>query len=288
MKDFTVDNLTESVVEAYTRGASPRMAVVLKSLIEHLHMFARDVELTEQEWFEGIQFLTETGKMCDEQRQEFILLSDTLGLSMMVDAINHPKGGEGTESTVLGPFYVEGAPEVPSGSNLIKRDDGHEKVIVEGTVTDADGRPLSGASLDVWQTAGNKLYDVQDPSAPEWNLRAKVKANDDGTYAFVSETPQSYSVPNDGPVGRLLAAGQRHSMRPAHLHFIVNAPGHQSLTTHIFVAGDEYLDSDAVFATKQSLVVDFVDCDDSELGEKYGIGGNFKRATCDFGLMPQT
>ena len=288
MKDFTVDNLTQSVVEAYTQGASPRMAVVLKSLIEHLHMFARDVELTEQEWFEGIQFLTETGKMCDEQRQEFILLSDTLGLSMMVDAINHPKGGKGTESTVLGPFYVEGAPEVPSGSNLIKRDDGHEKVIVEGTVTDADGKPLAGACLDVWQTAGNKLYDVQDPSAPEWNLRAKVRANDDGTYAFVSETPQSYSVPDDGPVGKLLAAGKRHSMRPAHLHFIVSADGHQSLTTHIFVAGDEYLDSDAVFATKQSLVVDFIDCDDGKLGEQFGISGNFKRARCDFGLMPIT
>lgn len=287
MKDFTVDNLTESVVAAYTKGASPRMAVVLKSLIEHLHNFARDVELTEKEWFEGIQFLTETGKMCDEQRQEFILLSDTLGLSMMVDAINHPKGGKGTESTVLGPFYVEGAPEVPSGSNLIKRDDGHEKVLVEGIVTDADGKPLSGAYLDVWQTAGNKLYDVQDPSAPEWNLRAKVRANDDGTYAFVSETPQSYSVPNDGPVGKLLAAGNRHSMRPAHLHFMVSAEGHQALTTHIFVAGDEYLDSDAVFATKQSLVVEFVDCNDAALGEQYGISGNFKRARCDFGLMPE-
>ena len=287
MKDFTVDNLTESVVDAYTANASPRMAVVLKSLIQHLHTFARDVELTEQEWFEGIQFLTETGKMCDEKRQEFILLSDTLGLSMMVDAINHPKGGEGTESTVLGPFYVEGAPEVPSGSNIIKRDEGHEKVLVEGVVTDADGAPLSGATLDVWQTAGNKLYDVQDPTAPEWNLRAKITANDDGSYAFVSETPQSYSVPNDGPVGKLLAAGKRHSMRPAHLHFIVRAPGYQSLTTHIFVAGDEYLDSDAVFATKQSLVAEFADCNDEKLAKKYAIEGAFKRAQCDFGLMAE-
>ena len=286
MKDFTVDNLTESVVEAYTKNASPRMAVVLKSLIQHLHEFARDVELTEQEWFQGIQFLTETGKKCDAQRQEFILLSDTLGLSMMVDAINHPKGGKGTESTVLGPFYVEGAPEVDSGSNIIKRDDGHEKVLVEGTVTDADGQPIAGATLDVWQTAGNKLYDVQDPTAPEWNLRAKIKANDDGTYAFISETPQSYSVPADGPVGKLLEAGKRHSMRPAHLHFIVAAKGYQALTTHIFVAGDEYLDSDAVFATKQSLVVDFKLCDDENLAKQYKMEGSFRRAQCDFGLMP--
>lgn len=286
MKDFTVDNLTESVVEAYTKDASPRMKVIMKSLIEHLHNFAREVELTEAEWFEGIQFLTATGKMCDEQRQEFILLSDTLGLSMMVDAINHPKGGKGTESTVLGPFYVDGAPEVPSGSNIIKRDDGHEKVLVEGQVTDADGKPVSGATLDVWQTAGNELYDVQDPNAPEWNLRAKIIAKDDGSFSFVSETPKSYSVPNDGPVGQLLAVGKRHSMRPAHLHFIVAAPGYQTLTTHIFVAGDEYLDSDAVFATKQSLVIDFEQCDDTELAAAYGIETPFRRARYDFGLMP--
>ena len=285
MKDFTVDNLTESVVQAYTAKASPRMQVVMKSLIEHLHAFARDVDLTEAEWFEGIQFLTETGKMCDEQRQEFILLSDTLGLSMMVDAINHPKGGKGTESTVLGPFYVDGAPELPSGSNIIKRDDGHEKVVVEGRVTDAEGNPLQGASLDVWQTAGNELYDVQDPTAPEWNLRAKIIAEDDGSYSFLSETPQSYPVPDDGPVGRLLAVGKRHPMRPAHLHFIVRAAGYQPLTTHIFVAGDEYLDSDAVFATKQSLVVDFEACEDQALATHYGIEGPFKRAVCNFGLM---
>lgn len=288
MKDFTVENLTESVVEAYTVNASPRMAVILKSLIEHLHAFAKEVELTEHEWFAGIQFLTATGKMCDEQRQEFILLSDTLGLSMMVDAINHPKGGAGTESTVLGPFYVEGAPEVASGNSIIKRDDGYEKVVVEGKVTDADGNPLAGASLDVWQTAGNELYDVQDPTAPEWNLRAKVMANADGSYSFLSETPKSYSVPNDGPVGQLLNAGGRHSMRPAHLHFIVRAPGYQPLTTHIFVEGDEYLDSDAVFATKNSLVAKFEDCKDKELAKKYGLDGAFKRVEYNFGLMADT
>ena len=193
-----------------------------------------------------------------------------------------------TLPAAIAPVLAGGAPEVPSGANIIKRDDGHEKVIVEGQVTDAAGKPISGASLDVWQTAGNELYDVQDPTAPQWNLRAKIIAKEDGTYSFVSETPKSYSVPNDGPVGRLLAAGNRHSMRPAHLHFIVRAPGYQTLTTHIFVAGDEYLDSDAVFATKQSLVVNFEDCNDDALADKYGISAPFKRASYDFGLMAES
>jgi len=287
MKDFTLDNLTEAVIDAYTANAdSPRMAEILTCLIKHLHSFAKDVELTEQEWFEGIQFLTATGKMCDDKRQEFILLSDTLGLSMVVDAINHPKGGEGTESTVLGPFYVDGAPEVESGSNIIKRDIGGEKVLVTGTVTDADGKPLSGATLDVWQTANNQLYDVQDPDAPEWNLRAKIKARDSGDFSFVSEKPTSYPVPTDGPVGQLLDAGGRHAFRPAHLHFIVAAPGHETVTTHIFVEGDPYLDSDAVFATKADLVATFESCDDAELGSAHGLATPFTRVNYNFGLMP--
>ena len=287
MKDFSLDNLTDAVVAAYTENAtSPRMATILGALIRHLHEFAKEVELTEHEWFSGIQFLTETGKMCDDKRQEFILLSDTLGLSMVVDAINHPKGGKGTESTVLGPFYVAGAPEVESGANIIRRDIGGDRALVHGRVTDADGTPLSGAVLDVWQTSNNQLYDVQDPDAPEWNLRAKIKADPDGQYRFVSEKPRSYPVPTDGPVGQLLAAGGRHAFRPAHLHFIVTAPGHESLTTHIFVDGDPYLDSDAVFATKSDLVAAFESCDDQELAAQYGIDGPFYTVEYDFGLMP--
>lgn len=286
MKDFTLENLTDVVVEAYCKNAtSPRTAVLLEGLIRHLHTFAKEVELTEAEWFEAIQFLTATGKKCDGQRQEFILLSDTLGLSMVVDAINHPKGGKGTESTVLGPFFVDGAPEVESGSNLIKRDIGGEKVIVTGSVTDADGKPLSGATLDVWQTAANQLYDVQDPDAPEWNLRAKIKAKENGEFSFVSEKPTSYPVPTDGPVGQLLSAGGRHAFRPAHLHFLVAAPGHESVTTHIFVEGDEYLDSDAVFATKAELVVKFETSNDASLAKAHGMEAPFTHVHYDFGLM---
>ena len=287
MKDFTLENLTSVAVEAYTaNAASPRHAEIFTALIKHLHAFAKDVELTEAEWFAGIQFLTATGKKCDDKRQEFILLSDTLGLSMVVDAINHPKGGKGTESTVLGPFYVEGAPEVESGSNIIKRDIGGEKVLVTGTVSDAEGNALKGATLDVWQTANNQLYDVQDPDAPEWNLRAKIKAKDNGEFSFVSEKPTSYPVPTDGPVGQMLEAGGRHAYRPAHLHFMVAAPGHESLTTHIFVDGDPYLDSDAVFATKADLVAKFEPSSDEKLAAEYDLPVPFSRVHYDFGLMP--
>jgi hydroxyquinol 1,2-dioxygenase len=287
MKDFTLNNLTDVTVEAYTKNAtSPRNAEIFGALINHLHAFAKDVELTEAEWFSAIQFLTETGKKCDDKRQEFILLSDTLGLSMVVDAINHPKGGKGTESTVLGPFYVEGAPEVESGSNIIKRDIGGEIVLVTGSVSDADGKPLKGATLDVWQTANNQLYDVQDPDAPEWNLRAKIKAKDNGEFSFVSEKPTSYPVPTDGPVGKMLTAAGRHAYRPAHLHFMVAAPGHETVTTHIFVDGDEYLDSDAVFATKADLIVKFEPSTDAKLAAEYKLPVPFSRVHYDFGLMP--
>jgi len=287
MKDFTLDNLTDVVTEAYTKNAiSPRHTEIFGALIKHLHSFAKEVSLTEKEWLEGIQFLTETGKKCDDKRQEFILLSDTLGLSMVVDAINHPKGGKGTESTVLGPFYVEGAPEVESGSNIIKRDADGEVVLVTGTVSDAEGKPLKGAKLDVWQTASNQLYDVQDPDAPEWNLRAKIKAKDNGEYSFISEKPTSYPVPTDGPVGRLLSAAGRHAFRPAHLHFMVSAPGYETVTTHIFVDGDKYLDSDAVFATKAKLVAKFISSTDEKLAAEYDLPTPFCQVNYDFGLMP--
>ena len=287
MKDFTVDNLTAEVVSAYTASAqSPRMKAIFGSLIQHLHAFVRDVELTEGEWFEAIQFLTATGKMCDDKRQEFILLSDTLGVSMLVDAINHPKGGAGTESTVLGPFYVPGAPAMPFGGDVRRRHlDGVEACLVTGRVTDADGRPIAGATLDIWQTSANALYDVQDPEAPEWNLRGRFTTNEEGEYALVTEKPVSYPVPTDGPVGRMLEAAGRHAFRPAHIHFVARADGFEPLTTHIFVKGDPYLDSDAVFATKASLVGDFVACNDAERAARFGLQTPFTHLEFDFGLM---
>ena len=288
MKDFTVENLTSEVIKAYTANAqSPRMKQIFAALITHLHDFIKDVELTEAEWFEAVMFLTDTGKKCDDKRQEFILLSDTLGASMLVDAINHPKGGTGTESTVLGPFFVPGAPQMPHGGDVRRRHlDIAETCLVTGKVTDASGKPIAGATIDIWQTAANALYDVQDPTAPEWNLRGKFTTTAAGDYAFVTEKPVSYPVPTDGPVGRMLAAAGRHAFRPAHLHFQIAAPGFDTLTTHVFVNGDSYLDSDAVFATKANLVGQFVRSDDQAIAKQFGIKAPYSRLEFDFGLMP--
>ena len=287
MKDFTVDNLTDEVIEAYTANtASPRMRQIFTSLIRHLHGFVKDVELTEAEWFEAITFLTAAGQKCDAKRQEFILLSDTLGVSMLVDALNHPKGGAGTESTVLGPFFVPGAPDMPHGGDVRRRHlDEAVPCLVTGQVTDEKGAPLAGATLEIWQTAANGLYDVQDANAPEWNLRGRFTTDAKGEYALVTEQPVSYPVPSDGPVGRMLAAAGRHAYRPAHLHFMVNAAGCEPLTTHVFVQGDKYLDSDAVFATKESLVGDFQQSNDAAEAKRFGVSTPYSRLVFDFGLM---
>lgn len=287
MRDFTIDNLTDIVLEEYgSKTDDPRFKQIVTSLITHLHAFVKDVELTEKEWFDAIMFLTDTGKICDDKRQEFILLSDVLGVSMLVDAINHPKGGAGTESTVLGPFYVEGAPELEYGASIIKQDYDGEVSLVQGRVTDDKGAAVANAKLDVWQTAGNGKYDVQDPDMPEYNMRGVFYTDEDGNFAFVTEKPLSYSVPTDATVGQLLRASGRHAMRPAHVHFIVSADGYETLTTHVFADGDEYLNSDAVFATKSSLIGDFKPSQDQELARKFNLPESFSHLQFDIGLMP--
>lgn len=287
MTDFTVENLTEEVIKAYSAATvAPRLRQIFAALITHLHGFVKEVDLTESEWFAAIEFLTATGKKCDDQRQEFILLSDTLGVSMLVDAINHAKGGAGTESTVLGPFYVPGSPDLPHGGDVRRRHlDEAVPCVVSGQVTDQAGQPLLGATLEVWQTAANGYYDVQDASAPQWNLRARFTTNERGEYAFVTEQPVSYPVPTDGPVGSMLAAASRHAFRPAHLHFRVRASGCEPLVTHVFVAGDQYLDSDAVFATKHSLIAEFSTSNDAGEAQRFGIAAPFSRLRFDFGLI---
>mgnify|MGYP001409813482 CR=1 FL=1 len=256
MTQSTEDALTAAVVARMQNAPDARVREVMSALVRHLHGFAREVRLTESEWEAAIGFLTETGQACDATRQEFILLSDTLGLSMQVDAINNQRDAGETPSTVLGPFYVAGAPELEMGSDIAGSVAGGAPTTVSGRVLDRDGRPIPGALLDVWQTAPNGLYDVQDPDQPEFSLRGRFRTGADGAYSFRTVRPVSYPVPTDGPVGRLLQALGRHPYRPAHLHFIVSAPDCERLTTHIFIAGDPYLESDAVFGVKDALIVD--------------------------------
>lgn len=225
----------------------------MTSLVRHLHDFIRDAEPTFDEWLAGINFLTRTGHMSTDKRQEFILLSDTLGVSMLVDAINHRNRDGATETTVLGPFYVEGAPEMPLGANVTGGLKG-EPLFAEGTVSSPDGQPLLNATVDVWQSDADGFYDVQYADRTEAGLRGRLHTNSNGRFYFWSVMPTAYPIPSDGPVGDMLKATKRHPYRPAHLHFLIAAEGYETLITHLFVAGDQYLDSDAVFGVKRSLI----------------------------------
>lgn len=258
MKDFNESNATQAVIQSFEGCADPRLRQIMTSLVQHLHDFMREVQLTEEEWLAGIEFLTETGQMCSDVRQEFILLSDTLGASCLMDAINHRKPERATESTVLGPFYRPGAPEIDEGENIM-RSKMSESVPCEvrGRVIGVDGEPISGALLDIWQTAPNALYEVQDSGQPDFNLRGKLKTGKDGSYRFATVQPVYYPIPHDGPVGKMLEALGRHPYRPAHIHFIVSAPGYEAVTTQIFDRADPYVDSDAVFGVRSSVLVDF-------------------------------
>jgi hydroxyquinol 1,2-dioxygenase len=277
--------ITENVLRSLEGTPDARLKTVMTSLIGHLHAFIREVELTEAEWFQAIQFLTRTGQMCDDRRQEFILLSDTLGVSMLVDAINHRAEGSVTESTVLGPFYREGARELPAGAS-ISLDGAGEPAIVSGRVLSADGTPIAGALLDVWEGNENGLYEQQDPNQPDMNLRGRFRTDAEGRYEIVAIKPVSYPVPDDGPVGEMLRALGRHAYRPAHIHFIVSADGHAPLTTHLFARGDPYLGSDVVFGTKDSLIVDFVRHDSAGEAAARGVRAPFYTVEYDFVLRP--
>ncbi len=284
MHDESEAQITANALRSLEGVQNPRLKRIMTSLITHLHAFVRDMELTEEEWFQGIQFLTRTGQMCDDRRQEFILLSDTLGVSMLVDAINHRTNGVATASTVLGPFYREGAAELPYGAS-ISQDGRGEPAVLTGRVLNADGAPIAGAILDVWEANEQGLYEQQDPNQPEMNLRGRFRTDDEGRYKIVAIKPVSYSIPDDGPVGQMLRALGRHPYRPAHIHFIVSAPGHRSLVTHLFVEGDPYLESDVVFGTKESLVVPFVLNESMEEAAQHGVSAPFWTVHYDFVLM---
>jgi hydroxyquinol 1,2-dioxygenase len=249
--------VTAAVLASFEGSADDRYREVMRSLVTHLHAFARDVRLTQAEWDAAIGFLTRTGHITDDRRQEFILLSDVLGFSMLTIAINAPVSAGATESTVFGPFFVADAPTIEIGGDLSFGAKG-VPCHVSGRVLGTDGSPLAGAWLEVWQSDEDGFYDVQyagDVTA----ARGRLQADDEGRFAFWSVRPAAYPIPDDGPVGDLLKAAGRGPMRPAHIHFMVSAPGHRTLVTHIFAAGDEYLTNDAVFGVKESLVADFAD-----------------------------
>jgi protocatechuate 3,4-dioxygenase beta subunit len=266
------------------KKVDPRLYEIMTSLVKHMHAFIKEVEPTNEEWMEGISFLTKTGHMCTDWRQEFILLSDTLGVSMLVETINNRKPSGATETTVLGPFHVADAPRLDNGAN-ISLDGKGEPMLITGRVTDTGGKPIEGATLDVWQANEDGFYDVQQKGIqPDMNLRGIFTTDADGRYWFRSAKPRFYPIPDDGPVGKMLKALGRHPYRPAHVHFIVGAKGFAPITTHYFVPGDPYLESDAVFGVKESLIVDFTRNDDEAAMKKYGFKKPFWEAECNFTL----
>ena len=280
----TPADITAAAVASFAACPDERLRQLIERLTFHLHAFATEVGLTLDEWEAGIRLLTETGRITDEHRQEFILWSDTLGLSMLVDALANPSRGA-TESTVLGPFYVPGAPKREYGAAISEEPAG-EPAWVHGVVSGSDGTPIAGAELDVWQNGDNRLYAVQDPGAPEEHLRGRFSTREDGSYAFLAVRPVPYTIPDDGPVGAMLSATGRHPWRPAHIHLIVRAEGYAPVTTHVFDRESAYLDSDAVFAVKPSLLRDFEphEADDPETPP--GVGGRWYSVRNDIVLAP--
>jgi catechol 1,2-dioxygenase len=281
----TPADITRTVVASFDGCTDERLRELAQAFVRHLHAFAVEVGLTEAEWAEGIAILTATGHITDDRRQEFILWSDSLGLSMLVDALANPLPAGATESTVLGPFYVPGAPLREYGASIAAEPAG-TPAWVYGRVLGVNGEPLADAELDVWQNGDNRLYAMQDPTAPEEHLRGRFHTRADGSYGFVAVRPVPYTIPDDGPVGRMLEATGRHPWRPAHIHMIVRAPGHRTLATHVFDASSEYLDADAVFAVKPSLLRTFVAraADDPE--RPAGIEGDWCSVENDIVLVP--
>ncbi|MFV0384945.1 dioxygenase [Paracoccus sp. (in: a-proteobacteria)] len=274
---FTEETSVETVNARMGDRADPRLRQVMTCLVRHLHSFAKEIDLTQQEWDLAIDFLTRTGQICSAERQEFILLSDVLGFSMLVVAIYNRRPGGATENTVFGPFHVDGAPEREMGAN-ISLDGKGESCLFEGRVLDLEGNPIEGARLDVWSDNAEGFYDVQQPGLqPKWNNRGIFTTGADGHYAFRGIRPVCYPIPDDGPVGQMLACLGRHPYRPAHMHFLVTAPGHQRIVTHTFVGDDAYIRDDAVFGVKETLVAPY----------EHAEGDTVWRSRFDFVMVPE-
>ncbi|AEQ50143.1 intradiol ring-cleavage dioxygenase [Pelagibacterium halotolerans] len=284
-RDFNEHSITDAVVERFSDTPDLRLRQIMQALVRHAHAFVREVELSQDEWLEAIGFLTRTGHITDDKRQEFILLSDTLGISMLVDAINHRMPEGTTETTVLGPFYVDNPPLKPADADISGGEHG-TPLYVTATITAPDGTPLVGAHADVWQSDEDGFYDVQKPG-DDPNLRARFITDQSGRISFWTIVPKFYPIPADGPVGAMLKATNRHPYRPAHIHFMIGNDGYETLVTHLFIEDDPYLDSDAVFGVKQSLVVTLEDgAGTPPAAANKPAGNGWKRLNHNFGLKP--
>jgi hydroxyquinol 1,2-dioxygenase len=292
MSVYNQEKLTEDVLAAFANAPDPRLRRLMTTLVKHLHAFAREVDLRPDEWLAGLKFLEETGQISTEKRPEFIILSDVLGLSMMVVSLaqarasGNAKGAtEATEATVEGPFYWAGAPDLALGTDIGEGVPG-EPALYTGRVTDLDGQPLAGALLDVWSGDGNGKYDVQLAAEPTMKARGRFRTDGEGRYWFWSIMPAYYPIPDDGTVGKMMRATGRGIYRPGHLHMQVSAPGHVLLTTHIFVASSPYIDEDAVFGKRDSLVVDFARHPPGKAADGREMKVPYHSASYDFRLAP--
>ncbi len=283
---FEEENSAEVVIARMGPDADPRLRAVMTSAITHLHAFVKEVRPNHQEWLAAIQFLTRTGHMSTDWRQEFILLSDTLGVTMLVDAINNSHGDGATENTILGPFYVENPPHYSNGTNICLDGKG-APLVVRGRVLDTAGHPIAGATIDAWQTNEDGFYDVQQKGVqPDMNLRGIFTTDANGSYWFRTVKPRFYPIPDDGPVGQLLAAMGRGPNRAAHIHFKVKAPGFEEVITHVFPPDCPYLETDAVFGVKETLIGDFRHVDDAAEAARLGFANPYWALDWDFTMVP--
>lgn len=272
MRTVTKDSITKAFLDYMAPDTDPRLKFVLESMVSHLHDFVRETGLTHDEWRKGLELLQRAGEITTPERNEFVLFSDVLGLSSLVDMVNSPD--DGTPSSVLGPFHILGAPDLPIGGDM-KKDNEGANIIVKGNIKTPDGAPIPGAEIEIWQTAENGLYSNQDAAQEEYSLRGHLVVGDDGAYSFTTVRPAPYVVPDDGPAGDLLRGTGRHAWRPSHLHFIVTAPGYRTLVTEVFPSDDKYIDEDAVFGVREKLIMEYVEqTDKSVIPDGLEIGQN--------------
>ena len=285
MRNTNKTSITDAVVASISKSDDPRTKEIMTAAIRHLHAFVREVKLTTEEWQLAMDVFLKTAKVTDDERNEFIIFSDTLGVSSLVDLIRED-AGEGTEASLLGPFYIPGAPELGYGANMLKDNDGMP-AIVKGKIADLEGNPISGAVLDIWQGAANGFYQIQDPNQNNENLRGRTVSNEDGEYLFATIKPVPYPIPDDGPVGDMLRATNRSNLRTSHIHFKITAEGFKPLVTQVFSDDDPYLDLDAVFGVRESLITKFEEASASEVPPIAGIQAPYCKVAFDFHLVPE-